>query len=40
MQLEYFEIVEDKELKPVEDWDEKVNKVGCLAVQLGRGEAY
>ncbi len=35
MQLEYFEIVEDKELRPVLDWEEKVNKVGCLAVQLG-----
>jgi len=35
MQLEYFEIVEDKELKPVIDWAEKGNKVGCLAVQLG-----
>jgi pantoate--beta-alanine ligase len=36
MHLEYFEIVEDKELRPVIDWTEKVNKVGCLAVQLGR----
>lgn len=36
MQLEYFEIVEDKELKPVVDWDEQGNKVGCLAVQLGK----
>ena len=35
MHLEYFEIVEDKELRPVIDWKEKVNKVGCLAVQLG-----
>jgi pantoate--beta-alanine ligase len=34
MHLEYFEIVEDKELRPVIDWKEKVNKVGCLAVQL------
>ena len=35
MQLEYFEIVEDKELRPVIDWTEKVNKVACIAVQLG-----
>ena len=35
MQLKYFDIVEDKELRPVTDWTEKVNKVGCLAVQLG-----
>ncbi|MEN8201231.1 MAG: pantoate--beta-alanine ligase [Bacteroidota bacterium] len=34
MKLEYFEIVEDKELRPVMDWQEKVNKVGCIAVQL------
>jgi len=36
MQLEYFEIVEDKELKPIVDWDEQGNKVGCLAVQIGK----
>lgn len=35
LHLEYFEIVEDKELKPVSDWKEGVNKVACLAVQLG-----
>jgi len=35
LNLEYFEIVEDKELRPVIDWEEKVNKVGCLAVKLG-----
>lgn len=35
MHLEYFDIVEDKELRPITDWAEKVNKVGCLAVQLG-----
>jgi len=35
LHLEYFEIVEDKDLRPVMDWQEEVNKVGCLAVQLG-----
>lgn len=35
LSLEYFEIVEDKALKPISDWDEGVNKVGCLAVHLG-----
>jgi pantoate--beta-alanine ligase len=35
MQLEYFEIVEDKTLKSVSHWNEHVNKVACLAVQLG-----
>lgn len=34
MELEYFEIVEDKALTPVNNWDETVNKVGCIAVQL------
>lgn len=36
MKLDYFEIVEDKELRPVSDWHEQVNKVGCVAVQLGK----
>ena len=35
LKLEYFEIVEDKGLTPIAAWDEKVNKVACLAVQLG-----
>lgn len=35
MELDYFEIVDDKGLTPVVTWDQKVNKVGCLAVQLG-----
>jgi len=35
MELEYFEIVEDKGLTAIEEWDEKVNKVACLAVLLG-----
>jgi pantoate--beta-alanine ligase len=35
MKLEYFEIVDDKELKPVMDWNETENKVGCIAVVIG-----
>ncbi len=35
LELEYFEIVEDKGLTSIEEWDEKVNKVACMAVQLG-----
>jgi len=35
LKLEYYEIVEDKELRPVMDWQEEVNKVACIAVQLG-----
>lgn len=36
MTVEYFEIVDDKQLIPISSWNEKVNKVGCIAVQLGR----
>ena len=35
MHLEYFEIVDDKDLRSVSDWKDKVNKVGCIAVHLG-----
>lgn len=35
MQLEYFEIVAEKDLQPVVSWEDQVNKVGCLAVQIG-----
>ena len=35
IQLEYFEIVEDKKLKSVRDWSDKGNKFGCIAVVLG-----
>ncbi len=34
--LDYFEIVEDKALRTVEAWSDAVNKVGCIAVVLGR----
>ncbi len=35
MELVYFEIVDDKTLKPIESWERDVNKVGCIAVILG-----
>jgi len=35
MDLEYFEIVEDKGLMSIDTWDKKLNKVACLAVHLG-----
>jgi len=35
LDLEYFEIVEDKGLMSIDEWDEKLNKVACLAVLLG-----
>lgn len=33
--LEYFEIVDDKELMPIDEWGMEMNKVACLAVHLG-----
>lgn len=36
LQTEYFEIVDDKELITVDDWDAKVNKIGCIAVHCGK----
>ncbi len=33
--LDYFEIIEDKALKPVRSWKEEANKVACIAVILG-----
>ena len=35
MQLEYFEIVENKGLYQIMSWEEKGNKVGCIAVLIG-----
>ena len=35
LNLEYFEIVEDKGLMSVDEWNASVNKVACLAVHLG-----
>lgn len=35
MQLEYFEIVENKGLHQIMSWEEKGNKVGCIAVLIG-----
>lgn len=34
-ELDYFEIVEDKTLKPIASWAEGVNKVACIAVLMG-----
>jgi pantoate--beta-alanine ligase len=35
LNLEYFEIVEDKGLMSIDEWNPLVNKVACLAVHLG-----
>lgn len=34
MKLEYFEIVDEQDLKPLYSWDNNTNKVGCIAVHL------
>jgi len=35
-QLEYFEIVDELELRKIEDWSDPVSKIGCIAVRLGK----
>lgn len=35
LRLDYFEIVEDKGLKSISNWEEGLNKVACVAVLLG-----
>jgi pantoate--beta-alanine ligase len=35
LSVEYFEIVDDVFLMPVQSWNEKNNKVGCIAVKVG-----
>lgn len=35
VELVYFEIVDDKGLKPVMSWEDEQNKVACIAVILG-----
>lgn len=36
LDTEYFEIVDDRELKPVTSWSQPVNKIGCVAVHCGK----
>ncbi len=36
LNTEYFEIVNEKSLLPVKNWDEQCVKVGCIAVQCGK----
>ncbi len=35
LKVEYFEIVDDKQLQPVTNWDENSRKIGCVAVFCG-----
>ncbi len=34
--VEYFEVVDDENLQPVDSWDENNTKVGCIAVYCGK----
>jgi pantoate--beta-alanine ligase len=36
LKTEYFEIVESKELMPINNWGDVVNKIGCIAVHCGK----
>ncbi|MBN1159161.1 MAG: pantoate--beta-alanine ligase [Bacteroidales bacterium] len=36
MEADYFEIVDDRTLQPVKDFGQKGNKIGCIAVKLGK----
>ncbi len=35
LNVEYFKIVDDERLQPVNDWAEPVRKVGCIAIHCG-----
>lgn len=35
LEVEYFDIVDDVELKSIISWQERNNKVGCIAVKVG-----
>ncbi|MCT4604213.1 MAG: pantoate--beta-alanine ligase [Marinifilum sp.] len=36
LSVEYFEIVDDTYLQPIESWEENNVKVGCITVQVGK----
>jgi len=36
LKTEYFEIVDDTELQPVDSWNKPCGKVGCVAVHVGK----
>ena len=35
-EVEYFEIVDEIDLHPAKNWDNKSGKVGCIAVRIGK----
>ncbi|RLD61436.1 MAG: pantoate--beta-alanine ligase [Bacteroidetes bacterium] len=36
LDVEYFDIVDDIDLKSINNWNENNNKVGCIAVKVGK----
>ncbi|WP_294140100.1 pantoate--beta-alanine ligase [uncultured Sanguibacteroides sp.] len=36
LEVEYFEIVDDTDLRPIKDWNENKTKVGCIAAYAGK----
>ena len=36
LNVEYFEIVDDTNLQPVKNWEDKTTKIGCIAVHCGK----
>ena len=36
LETEYFDIVDEINLQTVKSWDEKINKIGCIAVHCGK----
>ncbi|MCK5823074.1 MAG: pantoate--beta-alanine ligase [Bacteroidales bacterium] len=36
LEVEYFDIVDDVELKSINNWQEQNNNVGCIAVKVGK----
>jgi pantoate--beta-alanine ligase len=35
LSLDYFEIVDSMSLRPITSWEEKGEKIGCVAVRVG-----
>ena len=35
LKVEYFEIVDETNLQPINKWEQKTGKVGCIAVHVG-----
>jgi pantoate--beta-alanine ligase len=35
LSVEYFDIVDDTSLIPIESWHDKSGKIGCIAVKIG-----